>query len=218
MRKRRVGARASGRGCLTLGLHGGNRARLPVIARHVVDLHAGLHVVDEDVEAYGLPAVFHGFRLHLNPARHQVVRCKERGHAIEDMVVRAADVVAHQLLVIGHPHGVHRARAGDEVTLVGVLAAQLVRNEVAAIVEHLVVDEAVAMLDPARRVDLRDVAAFGIGDGFGSDKACRRPAAPLEVELAEIEERSARRVIGGESRLSLVDIDAERARVFGNIG
>ena len=100
------------------------------------------------------------------------------------MVVRAADVVAHQLLVIGHPHGVHRARTGDEVTLVGVLAAQLVRNEMAAIVEHLVVDEAVAMLDPARRVDLRDVTAFGIGDSLGSDKACRRPAAPLEVELA----------------------------------
>ena len=92
-----------------------------------------------------------------------------------------------------------------------VLAAQLVRNEVAAIVEHLVVDEAVAMLDPARRVDLRDVAAFGIGDSLGSDKACRRPAAPLEVELAEFHERSARRVIGGESRLSLVDVDAECA-------
>ena len=126
------------------------------------------------------------------------------------MVVRAADVVAHQLLVIGHPHGVHRARAGDEVTLVGVLAAQLVRNEVAAVVEHLAVDEAVAMLDPARRVNLRDVAALGIGDSLGSNKAERRAAAPLEVELAEFHERPVRRVIGGESGLPLVDIDAER--------
>ena len=223
--------RASSRCCLirSCGSRGGDGGaafagdlrgigRLPAFAGHVVDGHARLHVVHEHVELDGLAVVLDGFRLHLNPARHQVVCGEQRGDAVEHVVARAAHVVAHQLLVIQHAHRVERARARDQVLLVGVFPAQLVRDQVAAVVQHAVVDEAVFALHPAARVHLRDVAAFLVGYGVGPDACEGGAATAFEIQVAELHERPARLVLRREPRLAMVDVDAQRAGVGGDVG
>ena len=192
--------------------------RFPAFAGHVVDGHAWLHVVHEHVELDGLAVVLDGLRFNLNPARHQVVCGEQRGDAIEHVVARAAHIVAHQLLVIQHAHRVERARARDQVFLVGVFSAQLMRDQVAAVVQHAVVDEAVFALHPAAWVYLRDVAALLVGYGVRSDSCKGGAAATLEIQVAELHERPASLVLRREPGLAVVDIDAQRAGVRRDVG
>ena len=192
--------------------------RFPAFAGHVVDGHARFHVVHEHVELHGFAVVLNGLRFHLNPARYQVVCGEQRGDAVEHVVARAAHVVAHQLLVIQHAHRVERARARDQVLLVGVFSAQLVRDQVAAVVQHAVVDEAVFALHPAARVHLRDVAAFLVGYGVGPDAREGGAATAFEIQVAELHERPARLVLRCKPGRTVVDIDAQRAGVGGDVG
>ena len=155
--------------------------RFPAFAGHVVDGYARLHVVHEHVELHGFAVVLEGLRFHLNSARHQVVCGEQRGDAVEHVVARVAHIVAHQLLVIQHAHRVERARARDQVLLVGVLPAQLVRDQMAAVVQHAVVDEAVFALHPPAWVYLRNVAALLVGYGIGPDSCEGGAAAAFEI-------------------------------------
>lgn len=192
--------------------------RFPAFAGHVVDAHAWLYVVHEHVELYGFAVVLDGLRFHLNPARHQVVCGEQRGDAVEHVVARAAHIVAHQLLVIQHAHRVERARARDQVLLVGVFSAQLVRDQMAAVVQHAVVDEAVFALHPPAWVYLRDVAALLVGYGIGPDAGEGGAAATFEIQVAELHERPARFVLRCKPGRTVVDINAQRAGVRGDIG
>ena len=192
--------------------------RFPAFAGHVVDGHARFHVVHEHVELHGFAVVLNGLRFHLNPARYQVVCGEQRGDAVEHVVARAAHVVAHQLLVIQHAHRVERARARDEVLLVCVLPAQLVRDQVAAVVQHAVVDEAVFALHPPAWVYLRNVAALLVGYGVGSDACEGGAAAAFEIQIAELHKRSACLVLCRKPGHAVVDIDAQRAGVGGDVG
>ena len=154
----------------------------------------------------------------LNPARHQVVCGEQRGDAVEYVVARAAHVVAHQFLVIQHAHRVERARARDQVLLVGIFSAQLMRDQVAAVVQHAIVDEAVFALHPAAWVYLRDVAALLVGYGVGSDACEDGAAAAFEIQVAELHKRSARLVLRREPGHAVVDIDAQRAGIRRDVG
>lgn len=182
--------------------------RFPAFAGHVVDGYARLHVVHEHVELHGFAVVLDGLRFHLNSARHQVVCGEQRRDAVEHVVARAAHVVAHQLLVIQHAYCIERARARDQVLLVGVLPAQLVRDQMAAVVQHAVVDEAVFALHPPAWVHLRDVAALLVGYGIGPDSCEGGAAAAFEIQFAELHKRPARLVLGREPGLAVVDVDA----------
>lgn len=192
--------------------------RFPAFAGHVVDGHAWLHVVHEHVELDGLAVVLDGLRFHLSPARHQVVCGEQRGDAVEHVVTRAAHIVAHQLLVIQHAHRVERARARDQVFLVGVFSAQLMRDQVAAVVQHAVVDEAVFALHPPAWVYLRNVAALLVGYGVGSDACESGAAAAFEIQVAELHKRSARLVLRRKPGHAVVDIDAQRAGIRRDVG
>ena len=192
--------------------------RFPAFAGHVVDGHARFHVVHEHVELHGFAVVLNGLRFHLNPARYQVVCGEQRGDAVEHVVARAAHVVAHQLLVIQHAHRVERARARDEVLLVCVLPAQLVRDQVAAVVQHAVVDEAVFALHPPAWVYLRNVAALLVGYGVGSDACEGGAAAAFEIQVAELHKRSVRLVLRRKPGHAMVDIDAQRAGIRRDVG
>ena len=192
--------------------------RFPAFAGHVVDGHAWLHVVHEHVELDGLAVVLNGLRFHLNSARHQVVCGEQRGDTVEHVVARAAHIVAHQLLVIQHAHRVECARPRDQVLLVGVFSAQLMRDQVAAVVQHAVVDEAVFALHPPAWVYLRNVAALLVGYGVGSDACEGGAAAAFEIQVAELHERPASLVLRREPGLAVVDIDAHRAGVRRDVG
>ena len=192
--------------------------RFPAFAGHVVDGNAWLHVVHEHVELDGLAVVLDGLRFHLNPACHQVVCGEQRGDAVEHVVARAAHVVAHQFLVIQHAHRIERARARDQVLLVGVFSAQLVRDQMAAVVQHAVVDEAVFALHPPAWVYLRNVAALLVGYGVGSDACESGAAAAFEIQVAELHKRSARLVLRRKPGHAMVDIDAQRAGIRRDVG
>ena len=192
--------------------------RFPAFAGHVVDGHAWLHVVHEHVELDGLAVVLNGLRFHLNPARHQVVCGEQRGDAVEHVVARAAHVVAHQFLVIQHAHRVERARARDQVLLVGIFSAQLVRDQVAAVIQHAVVGEAVFALHPAAWVYLRDVAALLVGYGVRSDSCEGGAAAAFKIQVAELHKRPARLVLRRKPGHAVVDVDAQRAGIRRDVG
>ena len=125
----RVRRRArAGSGCLAAGRHVWHVARLTTFARDVINFHTRFYVVYKYVEANGLPAIFNRFRFHLHAACHEVVRGKNGRHAIKHVVARLLHVIGHDVFVISHANRIHGARARDEVFLVGVFSAKLMRD------------------------------------------------------------------------------------------
>ncbi len=92
------------------------------------------------------------------------------------------------------------------------------RDQVAAVVEHPVVHEVVLVLHPARRMHARDVAARFAGHRVGPDARKRLAATPFEIQVAELHERAAIRVVLAESGLPVVDVDAQRPAVLRDVG
>ena len=88
----------------------------------------------------------------------------------------------------------------------------------AAVVQHAVVDEAVFALHPPAWVYLRNVAAHLAGYGVGSDACEGGAAAAFEIQVAELHKRLARLVLRRKPGLAVVDVDAQRAGVRGDIG
>ena len=88
----------------------------------------------------------------------------------------------------------------------------------AAVIQHAVVDEAVFALHPAARMHLRDVAALLVGYGVGPDSREGGAATAFEIQVAELHKRPARLVLGREPGLAVVDVDAQRAGVRGDVG
>ena len=68
------------------------------------------------------------------------------------MVAGLLDVVGHHVFKRQHALDIHVARAGDQVSLVGVLAGQLKADQVAAVVQIAAVYEVVFGILPAGRV------------------------------------------------------------------
>lgn len=134
------------------------------------------------------------------------------------MVARLLHVIGHDAFVISHANRIHGARARDEVFLVGVFSAKLMRDQVAAVVEHFLVNEVVAVLLPAAWMHLRNVAAGRVAQRVDTDARECRAAAPFEIEVGEPHECAAFEVVVGKAWLAVVDVNAKRARVFGNVG
>ena len=100
----------------------------------VVDLDARLHVGAPHREGE-LAAVIKGKRLHDHAAAHQLVALEKRLDAVQDAPARALHVVGDHVLVWQHALDVEVARAGDQIPLVGVLAGELVADQVTAVVQ-----------------------------------------------------------------------------------
>ena len=64
------------------------------ITRAVVDDHARLHVVAEDVEGHALAAIFHGLRHHVHAAGHQLASLEDGHHGHEYVVACGIHIVA----------------------------------------------------------------------------------------------------------------------------
>ena len=88
----------------------------------------------------------------------------------------------------------------------------------AAVVEHFLVNEVVAVLLPAAWMHLRNVAAGRVAQRVGTDARECRAAAPFEIEVGEFHECAAFEVVVGKAWLAVVDVNAECARVLGNVG
>ena len=142
-------------GSLRGGLRAGS-ALQPALAGGVVDLHPGLDVVDVDKEADALAVVLHTLRLHGHAAGNQILAVIDGTHPVEDVVLRLLDVVRDQILKGQHALHVQIAGAGDEVLLVGVLAGELVADEVAAVIEVLAVHAVILYRLPAGGLHLSD--------------------------------------------------------------
>ena len=88
----------------------------------------------------------------------------------------------------------------------------------AAVVEHFLVNEVVAVLLPAAWMHLRNIAARRIAQCVGADARECRTATPLEIEVGEFHECAAFEVVIGKAWIAAVDINAKRSRVLGDIG
>ena len=80
----------------------------------------------------------------------------------------------------------------------------------AAVVEHFLVNEIVAVLLPAAWVYLRNIAARRIAQCVGANARECRTAAPLEIEVGKFHECAAFEVVVGKARLAVVDVNAKR--------
>ncbi len=134
------------------------------------------------------------------------------------MAAGLADMVAHRLLKAEHPFGAEVACAGDGVALVGVLAAQLEGDEVAAVVEHPAVDEVVLGLLPAGRMDLANIAAFLGGQRLGPQAGEGLAAASEVVERDVGLKCVGGRVVGGEAGLVAVEDDVKLTGLAVQVG
>lgn len=166
----RIGVEYEGARLLVVALSsgaGGLRARssillAPAVARGVVDANAGLHVIAKHVEAHGRTVIVKREGLHVHAARNKLIVLKH-GLNAQQHASAGVHAVIDPVLEGQHALGVHVARAGDEVELVGALAGELVANEMAAIVEVSAIDQVVIAYGvPAGGLDHTDAAArFG---------------------------------------------------------
>ena len=85
------------------------------------------------------------------------------------MVARLLDIVGHHVFKGQHTLHIQIAGTGDEVHPVGILAGQLVTDEVATIVERFAVHKVILILDPAGGLDAADGAAFLCGHDVLTD-------------------------------------------------
>ena len=133
---------------------------------------------------------------------------------IAHVVARAADVLRHLAFERLHDIGVQVARAGDEVRFVGVLAGQLKADEVAAVVERLVLHEVVEFLVPPGGVHLADVTALAGGHGVLAHVRLGRAAASEQVKrrvgLVAVRQVGLAREVGHVA----VDLEVGQARVL----
>lgn len=185
-----------------------------VLAGGVVDLDPRLHVEAVDVEAHARAAVLDRPRFHLHAARHELVALEDGRHAVEHVVVGLLDVVGHLVLEGEHPLDVEVAGARDEVALVGVLAGELVSDEVAAVVEVRAVDEVVLGDLPARGLDLADGAALlGRHGLFAHEGGVGAAAAEVVEGCVVLEGLILCFLLVGERGLASVDLDVRLAFV-----
>ena len=129
---------------------------------NVVDNDTGLVVVAIDVEVQAGSIVLERVGFHMDTARNELAFFKERGHAVKHMVVRSLDVAHGLLLERFHAIDIHGSCSGDEVAFVVVFPAKGEGDQMAAVVECVLVDKVVTALVPPTGVYMRDAfARFG---------------------------------------------------------
>ena len=103
------------------------------------------------------------------------------------MVSGLLDVIRHHVFKGEHPLHVEIAGAGDEVLLIGILTAELIADEMAAVVQVLAVHDVIFHRLPAAGLDLADAVPFLHGHQVQTDVGIGG-AAPAKQRRAEQQE------------------------------
>ena len=104
----------------------------------------------------------------MHAAGHQLASLEDGRHGHEHVVACGIHIVGHGVLEGQHALDVQIARAGDEVSLVGVLARELVAQKMAAIEQVLALHEIVLGHLPSGGAHLADGTALLRGLGLGA--------------------------------------------------
>ena len=131
-------------------------ALCPVFTGGIIDDHAGLGIVDIDIEADTVACILHRVGLHLYPPAYQFLTGKHRCYPVQHVVLRFLYIVGNHILKGQHTVHITVTGTGDQIAFIGVFTGELEANEMAAVIQALAVHMVILRLDPARRLDLRN--------------------------------------------------------------
>ena len=171
----------------------------------VVDGDAGLVIIDIDVEADALALVLHRLGLHLHAPGHQLSALKDGSDPVEDVVAGLLDVIRHHVFKGEHPLHVEIAGAGDEVLLIGILTAELIADEMAAVVQVLAIHDVIFHRLPAAGLDLADAVPFLRGHQVQTDVGIGGAAPAKQIQAAVSLERVGGEVLLGKAGLVVLE-------------
>ena len=106
------------------------------------------------------------------------------------MVAGLLDVIRHHVFKGEHPLHVEIAGAGDEVLLIGILTAELIADEMAAVVQVLAIHDVIFHRLPAAGLDLADAVPFLRGHQVLSDAGIGRPQRPNASNVLYVSKES----------------------------
>ena len=176
----------------------------------VVNHHTRFDVVAPTAESYPLAAILHGLRFHKHARGHKITALKHRRHSHQHVQARRFDVIAHFVFKRLHRDLVHCARTGDEVLSIRILAGEMKREQVAAVIEGPAHDEIVMGIGglPTGGLDLADVFSLAGRHRFRPDDSHRRSASSEPIKRRILLKAVAQELLWREERHVIVDDDS----------
>lgn len=155
------------------------------VSSHIVNFNARLDVISVDVETDSGAVVFDRVTLHLDATGHQFVALEIRSDPVQNMVAGFLHIISYHILKGQHTLHIKKAGAGDQIAIIGVLAGELITDQMAAVIQiHPVNQIVIADRVPARWLDGADLAPGLGGHGLLADICEGYAAAAQTIQRA----------------------------------